>query len=153
MSPTLPHFRSWVKAWTTAALPPELCVQRAPRVPPRVRLFRLLSWFRSSPPPSSTAPSDDREKLSVLSSLSLSTERSGDAPSIARSRPTPAGKVSPRDKFGVEEEALHCARVFAAKVRAVGREVADRDGHNAVVMRRVTYHSLARREEHARGGQ
>ena len=22
MSPTLPHFRSWVKAWTTAALPP-----------------------------------------------------------------------------------------------------------------------------------
>ena len=85
------------------------------------------------------------------SPLSLSTERSGDAPSIARSRPTPAGKVSPRDKFGVEEEALHCARVFAAKVRAVGREVADRDGHNAVVMRRVTYHSLlARREEHAR---
>ena len=84
MSPTLPHFRSWVKAWTTAALPPELCVQRAPRVPPRVRLFRLLSWFRSSP--SSTAPSDDREKLSVLSSLSPQSGRATLHPSLARVR-------------------------------------------------------------------
>ena len=118
MSPTLPHFRSWVKAWTTAALPPELCVQRAPRVPPRVRLFRLLSWFRSSP--SSTAPSDDREKLSVLSSLSRAVGRRSIHRSLA-SDGRDSGKVSPRDKFGVEEEALHCARVFAAKVRAVER--------------------------------